>query len=291
MSQINPLAELPINPESIMSVRKREWVTREGESKEAWIVDYIDQRGKRHIETFQRKKEADARHAHVRVDIGKGIHVAPSESITVAAAAKNWLDDVKARDAERSTLMQYRQHVNLHIVPRIGRVKLAKLTKAQVEQFRKSLLDEMSLALARKVFTSFRSILKQAGYSHVAVGVRIKPRKRDHRLEGGSDFPEPGEIKRLIAATKTPRQRALVLTAALTGLRASELRGLRWKDVDLKANELHVRKRADRFNAIGEPKTKSSIRAVPLSPELVAAFREWKVGCPNGSLDLGPVHK
>jgi len=142
------------------------------------------------------------------------------------------------------------------------------------------------MALARKVFTSFKSILKQAGYSHVASTVAIKRNKRDHRLEAGSDFPEPREIKRLIAAATTPRQKALVLTAALTGLRASELRGLRWRDVDLKANELHVRKRADRFNAIGEPKSESSVRGVPLAPELVAALKTWKLACPKGDLGL-----
>jgi hypothetical protein len=42
-----------------MSVRKRKWTTRSGETKEAWIVDY-SQDGERHIETFKRKKDADA---------------------------------------------------------------------------------------------------------------------------------------------------------------------------------------------------------------------------------------
>ncbi len=42
---------------------------------------------------------------------------------------------------------------------------------------------------------------------------------------------------------------ALLLTAALTGLRASELRGLRWSNVDLKGEELHVRQRADRLKS------------------------------------------
>ena len=42
-----------------MSVRKRGWRTSKGEAKEAWIVDYVDQQGDRHIETFERKKDAD----------------------------------------------------------------------------------------------------------------------------------------------------------------------------------------------------------------------------------------
>ena len=70
-----------------MSVRRREWKTRTGEIKQAWIVDYTDQHGKRHIETFQRKKDAGAHEAKVRIEVGKGVHVAPSESITVAEAA------------------------------------------------------------------------------------------------------------------------------------------------------------------------------------------------------------
>ena len=32
-----------------MSVRKRTWTTRKGEMKEAWVVDYADQNGKRHL--------------------------------------------------------------------------------------------------------------------------------------------------------------------------------------------------------------------------------------------------
>ena len=63
--------------------------------------------------------------------------------------------------------------------------------------------------------------------------------------------------------------RCLILTAAFTGLRASELRGLRWCDVDLKANEIHVTQRADKLNVIGEPKSDASKRIVSV----------WQVRC------------
>jgi hypothetical protein len=46
-----------------MSVRKRKWTTRKGETKEAWVVSYTGQSGSRHLETFDRKKDADAYHA------------------------------------------------------------------------------------------------------------------------------------------------------------------------------------------------------------------------------------
>ena len=101
-----------------MSVRKRTWTTRKGEKKEAWIVDYVDQDGDRHIETFASKKDADDYHATVKVDVRKGMHTAPSKSVTVAEAAESWIKlrrserDEGRRPAERSTIRQYRQHID-----------------------------------------------------------------------------------------------------------------------------------------------------------------------------------
>lgn len=83
-----------------MSVRKRNWITRKGEAREAWIVDYVDAEGLRHIETFKRKKDADAREAQVMVDVRTGIHTPTSLSITVAEAAENWIDYVEREGRE-----------------------------------------------------------------------------------------------------------------------------------------------------------------------------------------------
>jgi len=87
-----------------MSVRKRTWTTAKGEKKEAWIVDYVDQDGDRHIETFKRKKEADAFHAQVGVDVRAGTYTAPSKSITVKEAAEDWIKSVALEGREVSTL-------------------------------------------------------------------------------------------------------------------------------------------------------------------------------------------
>src|ERR1043166_4397366 len=111
-----------------MSVRKSTWTTSKGAPKEAWIVDYVDQQGDRHIETFERKKEADAYQATVKVDVSKGLHTAPSKSLTVSEAAEVWINRVEADGCERTTVRQYRQHADLHIIPRLGGVKLAQLT-------------------------------------------------------------------------------------------------------------------------------------------------------------------
>jgi integrase len=273
-----------------MSVRKREWTTRSGEQREAWIVDYTDQDG-RHIETFERKKEADAYAAKVRVDINAGTHVAIDGNLTVADVADKWISSVEAQGRERTTLRQYRQHIKHHIVPRVGAVRLAKLTRGHVENFRDGLISgdkALSRAMARKVFISFKSMLRVVHCSHLAHNVKVGGSKRDkHKLEVGRDIPTTAEVKRLIeAASDSPKLCTFLKVAALTGLRSSELLGLRWSDVDFNAHELHVRQRADRYGTIGSPKTDSSRRTVPLGPDLVFALKQWKLACPKGEADL-----
>ncbi len=118
-----------------MSVRKRVWTTAKGETKEAWIVDYVDQQGQRHIQTFERKKDADAAAQQTGVDVRAGVHTAISKSITVREAAEDWISATALEQREASTLAQYRQHAT-HINARIGNVKLASLTAPGIGKFR-----------------------------------------------------------------------------------------------------------------------------------------------------------
>jgi integrase len=264
-----------------MSVRKRKWVTRSGEAKEAWIVDYTDQDGSRHIDTFKRKKDADAYAQQVGVDVRSGTHTPVAKSITVAKAAEDWIAYAELEGRERATVANYRQHAK-HITDRIGNVKLASLTTPRVNAFRDDLLATTSRAMARKLLVSLKSILRDAQRrgnvaQNVAIGVSIKGNpRRERRLEVGVDIPSTDEVRALIGKLHG-RWRPLFLTAIFTGLRASELRGLRWQDVDLKAGELHVRQRADRYNEIGMPKSKAGGRRVPLPPHLINVLREWKL--------------
>src|SRR5262249_20078968 len=118
-----------------VSVRKREWVTRKDERKEAWVVDYVDQHGKRHLKTFARKRDADRYHAHVAVDVGAGVHTADSASIMVVEAGRLWLESCEQAKLERTTLEDYRRQLALHIVPLLGSEKLSALTVPKVRAF------------------------------------------------------------------------------------------------------------------------------------------------------------
>ena len=273
-----------------MAIRKRTWTSGESE-KTAWVVDYKDQRGKRRLKTFKTKKAADSWAATALFEVKQGTHTPESVSITVAEAAENWIKRAEIEDRERSTIAQYRQHVDYHINPIIGRVNLSKLTVPAMEDIRDKLLAKLSRAMAKKVLTSIKSILSDAqrrGHvsQNVARGVSIKMEKRHQRkLAVGEDIPSKPEIRDILSAVEG-RWRSLLITAIFTGLRASELRGLTWADVDLDTKTIHVRQRADKWNQIGSPKSQAGERDVPMSPMVLNTLKEWKLTCPKGKLDL-----
>jgi integrase len=281
-----------------MSVRKRAWGNSDGSQGEAWVVAYTDQAGKRRIKSFDRKRDADAYHASVATDLKSGVHVPDSQSITVAEAGRLWLKSCEAAGLERSTVDYYRQHLELHIIPLIGAVKLSRLTAPMVRAFEDKLALDRSPAMVRKARGSLGAILADAQErglvgQNVVRAVRARrrgkearaDRRQNGRLKVGVDIPSPDEIRAIVAHLEG-RWRPLLLTAIFTGLRASELRGLRWADINLANGELHVRQRADCFNAIGRPKSEAGERTVPLLPMLVSALREWKLAGPKSALDL-----
>jgi integrase len=279
-----------------MSVRKRTWKNAKGEPQEAWIVDYVDQRGKRHIKTFSKKKDADAHHATVNVEVRQGTHTPESSSLTIEQAGELWIKTAEGNRLERTTLDDYRGALKFHIVPRIGRVKLAQLSTPMVREFEDQMrADGVSPSMVRRVRGRLSMLIADAQERgcvnrNVARELRRgKERKAERRQKGklkvGVDIPRPDEIRAIIPCLQG-RWRPLLLTAIFCGLRASELRGLRWQDIDFAARELHVRQRADRYNVIGRPKSEAGERTVPIPPPVLNALREWKLAAPKSKLDL-----
>jgi integrase len=283
-----------------MSIRKRVWQSRSG-IREAWVVDYADQEGKRRLKTFERKGEAVAFAATTRVQIREGTHVPDSTSITIKEAGDLWIASCRTVGLELSTIEQYQQHLRLHIVPFIGREKLSRITAPLVRAFQDRLHEGgRSPALVSGVIGSLGALLSDAQERGLVVrnavrelrGRRHKGRsvqdRRNGKLKVGTDIPTPDEVRAILGASKGPF-RPLLLTAVFTGLRASELRGLRWDDVDLQKNELHVRQRADKYNVMGRPKSAAGERTIPLTPGLAQELRQWKLQCPKKDGKLGLV--
>lgn len=276
------------------AIRRRTWTSPAGQSKTAWQVDYRDAAGRRRSKQFGRKKDAEAFATTASWEISQGTHTPDSESITVAQAGANWIARGVREGLEESTLDAYRQHLRLHIEPALGAKKLNRLTKPAIEGFRDWLLDNnRSRDMAKRVLRSLSSIIQEAqrvGYvaQNMAKGVTVK---RSGREKVKVTPPSKAEIATLIAAATSvgnsrPMELPMLLTLIFAGLRASELRGLAWTNVDLKGAKISVSQRADRRNIIGPPKSASGFRIIPIPAMLVNALTKWKLRCPASPLEL-----
>ena len=137
-----------------MAIRERTW-THNGIEKSAWQVDYID-RGRRLRKQFDRKKDADAFHLKARVEVQNGTHTADSNSITVAVAAQQWLDECDRLGLERTTRVAYGQHVRIHINPIFGERKLSQLTMPMIADFERVLWGKgVSPVMIKRARTSW----------------------------------------------------------------------------------------------------------------------------------------
>lgn len=269
------------------TIRKRSWTTAAGEAKTAWQVDYRDSGGKRRSKQFARKRDAEAWSTQAAWHVSQGTHTPDSTSITVDQACDLWLQRAAAQDLEQSTQAGYEARVRLHIRPIIGAEKLSRLTRPQVELFADTMVETRGKAMAVMVMRALSSAIGEAQRrglvgQNVAAGVRIKRPKRDRERVV---IPTKAELRAILKAANDV-ERPVVMTAVFTGLRGSELRGLRWIDVDLVAGRISVHQRADAYNIIGSPKSAAGRRSIPIPPALVTELKRWKLACPIGDLGL-----
>jgi integrase len=301
-----------------MAVAKRTWTTSSGETRTAWVVRYYDADGIYRTKTFKRERDAKTWEAQAKVDLKKGVHRPDSDSITVSEAGALWLERCQGEELETWTTRMYESHLRLHIEPatvpkgvpngwngKLGDVKLSQLTSPLCEAFRDQLLKAnwrntdgeiivgkiISRKMARKILGSFKAILRDSQRRGLiaynpAQPVRIDTKTREQApIRIGEQIPSKADIRTILAASTDPWH-PLFLTAAFTGMRASELRGLIWANVDLDGCVIHVRQRADEKCKIGPCKTKSAYREIQISDAVANELRRWRPLCPESSLGL-----
>jgi integrase len=252
-----------------------------------WQASYVDA-GKRRAKLFDRKSDGEAWLVETSHDLARGIHTPANVSPTVKEAGTLWIKRCNEKELERSTIGSYEEHCDLHIYPFIGAKKLADLNAPSVNAFADKLREEgRSPEMVRRVVVSLGAIFREArrrGLSSVDPTAGL-----DLHLPGREDprpvAPTKAELQAIIAGA-TGRWRPLVLVAIFCGLRASELRGLRWQDIDFDGRQINVNQRADVYHKIGKLKSKSAYRSIPCPSLVLNALREWKLVCPTGELGL-----
>lgn len=200
--------------------------------------------------------------------------------ITVAEACQRLLALRKRKGRRETTLATYKSAIDTHILPRIGNQPLCRTTTGDIENLIEEMQDEgkkpktiiNTTALLYQVF----DLGRKKKWCTENPCEDIERPAVDERAE--IRFLTPDQLDRLFDAVDTSNQplgqtdRALYMTAAMTGLRQGELLALRWRDIDFSAGRIRVRRNYVRGHW-GAPKTKRGIRSVPMVNRLETELR------------------
>jgi integrase len=107
-------------------------------------------------------KEVEQKLAEARGDAARGI-VYDAEDMTVKEWLTTWLEDSVKGNVGPGTYHQYGIHVRHHIIPTLGRVKLARLTAAHIQSlYASKLRDGLAPATVRLTHAVMHRALDQA---------------------------------------------------------------------------------------------------------------------------------
>jgi integrase len=200
---------------------------------------------------------------------------APDGTMTVAQLAEQFLEAKRGTIKDR-TLLSYRLCLENHVVPAIGRVKVAKLEPRDLQALWSAKLDAgLAPRSVRNLHAVTRHMLTQAarwGITARNVAALVDPPKVPHHEMQTLDA---AQARRFLDACHGDRLEALFLLAVTTGMRQGELLGLRWQNVDLDAGVLQVREALWK-GTFTEPKTKAGRRKIRLTGRAVTALRDHK---------------
>lgn len=225
--------------------------------------------------TFPTKSDAVAWLSTVQADLVRGLWTDPSGGReTLATYAETWL--AQRHDLRPRTAELYQGLLANHIKPTLGNAKLQKIQTATIRSWHASIAADRAVTAA-KAYRLLRTILG------TAVSDGLIPTNPCTLKGAGTEHSPERQIPSLetvnaIVGTLPERYGALVLTAALGGLRAGELRGLLRRNVDLVHSTVTIEQQALRLvgrgRVTGLPKSRAGLRTIAIPPSLVAALDE-----------------
>ena len=188
------------------------------------------------------------------------------------------------------SVIAYEAFLRRHVVPRIGGMAPAALTRGDVVRLRDEILAAQGAATARNAIIALSVVLRRSverGELEANVATALPPLQATRRRE--IRFLEPAEAEALMRAADREGIGTLVRVAIATGLRRGELEGLEWGDLETGA--LRVRRQARRDGSAAPTKS-GRPRLVPIGADTERALRQLhrEAGEPGaGERVFGPL--
>jgi integrase len=244
-------------------------------SYRAWVWSQEDR--KKIWRTFKNAAEARAWRQDASGAIRSGKLRAPRPT-TVADAAEALIEGmregrIRTRSGDLykpSVIRSYEQALRLYALPPLGGMRVSNVRRRDVQAVADELLAHgASPSTIRNALmplrVMFRRAVQDGDITTSPCEMLRLPAVRSRRERISS----PAEAAELLAALPS-RLRIVYGCAFYSGLRAGELRALRWGDIDLAAGVIHVERAMDQSGVLVEPKSRNGRRRVPI----VGALRD-----------------
>ena len=222
-----------------------------------------------------------------------------SQRYTVEQWLNEWIT-VYCKDLKPSSLEGYQSKIKSRIIPYMGTVQLSALNNVRIQKFYNQLQagdknhNPLSPKSIKNIHGIFHKALKQAVIADIipsnpADNVAL-PKVKKPELSPLMDE----DVARFMTAIKGDRFESLFIVALFSGMRQSEIIGLRWDDVDLENGHITVRRQLQKSRSTGEyiyiDETKNGkIRIAAIAPSIVKVLRKQKLQQMEWQLAAGPL--
>ena len=211
----------------------------------------------------------------------KGLDVSRSEEYTVATWLRTWYELYAKPNIRVATADRYQLMIETYTIPRIGDIKLKKLTSRHLQKLYKDLLENgrvnrksgkgnpgLSSTTVRSVHLMLHCAFQRAVKERLIPRnptedcIAPKPRKIEMQILPSED------MHAYLEAAKARDLLPMFYLELVSGLRKGELVALRWDDVDIQNRTISVSKQyvrnPDGSLELTRPKTENSVRLVSI---------------------------
>lgn len=223
-----------------------------------------------------------------------GVQVKPKD-YTVEEWSLIWLNDYIKLQVRENTFLKHVTNINKHIIPVIGKIPLQKLSTVHIQQLVRTKLDSgLSASTVRIIRNTINAIMRYAVDLGIVVknpvslvSVKNAPRKEIQTLS-------IEQIKHLLSEAKSHKLYPALLLLITTGLRRSELCGLKWEDINWDNKAAYIQRSIVKLGGydirIHDTKTGTSRRLIPLHDSVIEALKHYynQQQCKSGFIFCKP---
>ena len=229
---------------------------------------YRDPLGRQRSRSFTRKADAQRFLVEMEADKGRGSWIDPrGADIPLAVWAEEFMR--LGRRLSPTTQQTYRRDLEKYVLPRFGTYRIGRLPADEIENW---LNDEIDAGIApSSVHRHYRTLrrLLQVAVEKQKIAANPCERVSPPRVPKREMVFLSWDQAIYLAEAHSPRYRPMIYLAVDSGMRWSELIGLRRSRVDVRNGKVRVTEQLVRLDTgewiYKEPKTPSSIRSITIS--------------------------